>query len=67
MQAPRYKMAAPCRCGGQAKVFGPSEFAPASHWGVYCSDNSCDKMVSADDLDEAIEMWNESQLIEYHL
>lgn len=51
-------MTAPCRCGGQAKVFGPSRVAPHSHWGIFCTNDACDQMVSADSLEEAIELWN---------
>lgn len=51
-----------CRCGGNVKVFGPSEFAPQSHWGVYCSNNSCDKMASSTSLDSAIDQWNDVQI-----
>jgi hypothetical protein len=58
MEALKLKEAAPCRCGGQVKVFGPCEFAPRSHWGVYCAKDSCSQMVSADSLEEAIERWN---------
>ncbi len=58
MEALKIKEAAPCRCGGQVKVFGPCEFAPHSHWGVYCAKDSCPRMVSADSLEEAIERWN---------
>ncbi len=60
---PHY-VAVPCRCGGQAKVFGPSSFAPASHWGIYCAKDNCEKMTVADCLDAAIEKWNEEQSIE---
>ncbi len=58
MEAVPIKEAASCRCGGQVKVFGPCEFAPRSHWGVYCANDSCDLMVAADSLEEAIERWN---------
>ncbi len=60
----QHYVAVPCRCGGQAKIFGPSSFAPASHWGIYCSKDSCEKMAVADSLDEAIERWNEEQALE---
>ncbi len=66
MEAHQHNFAVPCRCGGQAKVFGPSEFAPSSHWGIYCSKNDCDKMAAADSLDLAIEMWNEDQMIDIY-
>ncbi len=58
MEAVKVVEAAPCRCGGQAKIFGPSEFAPHSHWGVYCSKDRCDNMAVAATLEEAIEDWN---------
>ena len=51
-----------CRCGGSSKVFGPSEFAPTSHWGVYCSNNSCDKMASSTSLEGAVDQWNDVQI-----
>jgi hypothetical protein len=54
--------AVPCSCGGQARVFGPSSFAPSSYWGVYCSKNCCEEMTAADSLDEAIELWNEEHV-----
>ena len=58
MEALNIKEAISCRCGGQVKVFGPCEFAPRSHWGVYCSKDACQHMISADTLDEAIDRWN---------
>lgn len=58
MEAVKMKEAVPCRCGGQARVLGPCEFAPRSHWVVYCSKDSCDQMASSDNLEEAIESWN---------
>lgn len=51
-----------CRCGGSAKSFGPCEFAPKSHWGVYCSNDSCDKMATGSSLDGAIDQWNDVQI-----
>lgn len=54
------KHAAPCRCGGEVKVFGPCTFAPHSHWGLYCSNDSCQHMATADSLEEAIANWNHS-------
>lgn len=60
MEALKLKEAAPCRCGGQVKIFGPCEFAPHSNWGVYCAKESCQQMVSADTLEQAIEIWNHS-------
>ena len=62
MEAQQTIQAVPCRCGGSAKLFGPCEFAPRSHWGVYCSNNDCDKMGSGTQLEEAIENWNEEQI-----
>jgi len=58
VEAVNIREAAPCRCGGQVKIFGPCEFAPRSHWGVYCANNSCEQMVAAESLDEAIDHWN---------
>ena len=58
MEAVKIVEAAPCRCGGRAKIFGPSEFAPSSNWGVYCGNNNCDQMAVAASLEEAIEDWN---------
>ena len=66
MEAHSHNLAVPCRCGGQAKIFGPSEFAPSSHWGIYCSKNDCDKMVAADSLEESVEMWNEEQMLDIY-
>lgn len=63
MEAHQHIQAVPCRCGGQAKIFGPSQFAPTSHWGIYCSRNSCEKMASGTSLEEVIELWNEEQVI----
>lgn len=51
-----------CRCGGKSKVFGPSEFAPTSNWGIYCSNNACDKMASSGTLESAVEQWNDVQI-----
>jgi len=62
MEAHQITQAVPCRCGGTVKVFGPCEYAPRSHWGVYCSNNNCDKMVAGDSMEEAIERWNEEQM-----
>lgn len=64
MEAHHHVIAVPCRCGGQARIFGPSEYAPASHWGIYCSKDSCEKMAVADTLEEAVESWNEDQALE---
>ncbi len=58
MEALKFKTTSPCRCGGQVKVFGPCEYAPRSHWMIYCSNDSCEQMASADTLEEAIENWN---------
>jgi len=58
MEALDIREAAPCRCGGQVKIFGPCEYAPRSHWIIYCTRNSCEQMVSADSLEEAIDLWN---------
>ncbi|WP_020676506.1 hypothetical protein [Geopsychrobacter electrodiphilus] len=58
MGALQINEAVPCRCGGQVKVFGPCEFAPRSHWGVYCAKDSCQRMSTADSLEGAIENWN---------
>lgn len=66
MEAHSHTIAVPCRCGGQAKIFGPSEYAPTSHWGIYCSKNDCEKMASADSLEEVVEMWNEEQMVEIY-
>ena len=66
MEAHQHSLAVPCRCGGQAKIFGPSEYAPSSHWGIYCSKIDCDKMASADSLDHAVEIWNEDQMIDIY-
>ncbi len=56
--------AVPCRCGGQAKRFGPSGFAPSSRYGIYCSKDCCEKMAVAASLAEAVELWNEEQALE---
>ncbi len=64
MEARRHIIAVPCRCGGQAKIFGPSDYAPSSHWGIYCSKDSCEKMAVADSMAEAVELWNEEQALE---
>lgn len=58
MEAVKIVEAAPCRCGGQAKIFGPSEYAPQSNWGVYCSQDRCEHMAVGNSLEEAIEEWN---------
>jgi hypothetical protein len=58
--------AVPCSCGGQAKIFGPSSLAPSSYWGVYCSKDCCEKMIVADFLSVAIDLWNEEQAFEIH-
>lgn len=60
MEALKMIEAVPCRCGGRVKVFGPCEFAPHSHWGVYCAEDKCDHMVTADTLEEAVHQWNQS-------
>ncbi len=60
MEAHKMIVAAPCRCGGQVKIFGPSEFAPHSHWGLYCSRHNCEHMAVGDSLDAAILEWNQS-------
>ena len=60
MENMNVKQAAPCRCGGQVKVFGPCTFAPRSHWGLYCSNDNCEHMATGDNLDEAIDNWNHS-------
>ena len=54
------KQAGPCRCGGQVKVFGPCQFAPRSHWGIYCNNDGCEHMVTGESLEEAIDNWNHS-------
>ena len=56
-----------CRCGGSVKLFGPCEFAPTSHWGVYCSNNSCDRIATGNSLDGAIDQWNDVQISMAHL
>ncbi len=58
MEALNIKETAPCRCGGEAKFFGPCEFAPRSNWGVYCAKDACQQMATADNIEEAIERWN---------
>lgn len=58
MEALKIKKAVSCRCGGQVRVLGPCEFAPRSHWVVYCEKDSCDQMAAADSLEDAIECWN---------
>lgn len=60
MEALKVNVAAPCRCGGQVKIFGPSAFAPHSHWGLYCSRDNCEHMATAETLDAAILEWNQS-------
>lgn len=62
MEAHQHSHAIPCRCGGQAKIFGPSGYAPTSHWGIYCSKDVCDKMATGDTLEQVIEVWNEEQM-----
>jgi len=52
--------ALPCRCGGKVQAFGPNTFAPKSHWGLCCSNDNCQHMVSGDSIEEAIESWNQS-------
>ncbi|SDZ80525.1 hypothetical protein SAMN05660420_00400 [Desulfuromusa kysingii] len=52
------KQPAPCRCGGQVKVFGPCSYAPRSNWGIYCNNDDCEYMATGDSLEEAIENWN---------
>ncbi|WP_029909589.1 hypothetical protein [Pelobacter seleniigenes] len=64
MGAYHQHVAVPCRCGGQAKIFGPSSFAPSSHWGIYCSKDNCEKMAVADSMEDAIDRWNEEQALE---
>ena len=64
MQVHHHTTAVPCRCGGQARLFGPSGYAPTSHWGIYCSEHCCEKMAVADSMEEAIEHWNELQALE---
>jgi hypothetical protein len=66
MEAHSHSLAVPCRCGGQARIFGPTGYAPSSHWGIYCAKNDCDKMASADSLDEAVAMWNEAQVVDLY-
>ncbi|MEJ2469784.1 MAG: hypothetical protein P8Y96_01555 [Desulfuromonadales bacterium] len=66
MEAHHHNIAAPCRCGGQARIFGPSAYAPTSHWGVYCARHSCEKMAVADSLEAAVEHWNEDQALQEH-
>jgi len=58
MEAVNIIEAAPCRCGGQVKFFGPCAYAPQSHWMVYCTNDACDRIASADTLEKAIELWN---------
>jgi len=58
MEAVNIIEAAPCRCGGQVKFFGPCAYAPQSHWMVYCTNDACDRIASADTLEKAIEFWN---------
>lgn len=65
MEGFHHHLAVPCRCGGMAKIFGPSSFAPDSHWGIYCSKDNCEKMTVADSLEEVIENWNEEQMLEH--
>ena len=62
MEALQQTHAISCRCGGQAKVFGPSGYAPSSHWGIYCSKDTCDKMATGETVEQAIEVWNEEQV-----
>ncbi|MFO7577116.1 MAG: hypothetical protein R6W66_05260 [Pelovirga sp.] len=66
MEAHQHHTAVPCRCGGQAKIFGPSRFAPSSHWGIYCSKDNCEKMAVADTMEEAVDCWNEEQMLEIY-
>ncbi len=58
MEAPKLKETAPCRCGGRVKVFGPCDFAPRSNWVIYCDNESCQHMVSANSIEDAIDHWN---------
>lgn len=62
MEAHQMHHAMPCRCGGQAKIFGPSEYAPGSQWGVYCSKDDCAKMATGENIDQVIDDWNEEQM-----
>jgi hypothetical protein len=64
MEAHHHIIAVPCRCGGQAKIFGPTGYAPTSHWGIYCSKDKCEKMAISYSLEESIERWNEEQALE---
>lgn len=60
METRKVNVAGPCRCGGQVKIFGPSDFAPHSHWGLYCSHDNCEHMVTGQTLEAAILEWNHS-------
>jgi hypothetical protein len=60
MEALNIKEAAPCRCGGQVKFFGPCKVAPRSHWILYCTNDSCQQLASGDSLEDAIDLWNNS-------
>ncbi len=62
MEAVEIKEAAPCRCGGQVKIFGPCKYAPRSHWMIYCTNDSCERIASADSLDDVIDQWNHNLL-----
>lgn len=62
MEAHQHDHAIPCRCGGQARIFGPSQFAPSSQWGVYCSKNDCEKMATGTTIEDVIAGWNEEQM-----
>ena len=62
MEAHHHDHAIPCRCGGQAKIFGPIGYAPSSQWGVYCSNDHCEKMATGKNLELSIETWNEEQM-----
>ena len=63
MEAHQHNHALPCRCGGDAKIFGPSEYAPGSNWGIYCSKDACEKMATGKSVNQVIEIWNEEQVI----
>ncbi|RME37195.1 MAG: hypothetical protein D6794_07380 [Deltaproteobacteria bacterium] len=65
MEAIKIREAVACHCGGHPKIFGPCEFAPRSHWGIYCDNPACECMASGVSLDDAVEDWNLKQVHPY--
>jgi len=62
MEALEIREVAPCECGGHPRIFGPCEFAPRSHWGIYCGNPQCEKMATGASLEDAIDHWNHGRI-----